>query len=349
MRLLLSIFSLLLLSVTVFIGYTLISTGFFRTIEPAFDGTILKKIALKGAEDIMISQLDSFALISSTERMNLPPKSEEKGGLYLIDLKTENFQPIPLTTSFNQPFAPHGISFFKKDSVYHVMAVNHTPRGHAIEVFILQEKKLNHIKTLKHPSMISPNDIVMLDEKRFYFTNDHGYVKGFKKLWEEYGGRAVSNVVYFDGNNYVEVANDIAFANGINLDSKRNLLYVASPRHFLVKVYSIKPDNSLSFIEDIPCGTGVDNIELDDKGNLWIGSHPSLLAFQAYATGKKEIAPSEIIKIAYKGTGNYSVETIYMEEGNAMSGCSVATTFGRLIFTGNVMDDQFLILERNNF
>ncbi len=330
-----------------FIGYTLVTTGFFRVIEPIFDGVILKKIPLKGAEDMMISAIDSFALISSTNRISYPPKTEESGGLYLIDLKQEDYSPIHLTVSFNQAFAPHGISFFKTDSVYRVMAVNHTTQGHSIEVFELYQHVLHHIKTLNHPSMVSPNDLVMLDEHRFYFTNDHGYTKGMGKLVEEHGGLAFSNVVYFDGQQYKEVANGIAYANGLNFDRKRNLLYVASPRHFLVKVYDRQQDGTLSFIENIKCGTGVDNIELDLKGKLWIGAHPNLTRFDAYARGRKKTAPSEIIRINYRNTGDYSVDKIYVEDGEQMSGATVAAPFGNLIFTGNVMDDAFLILKRS--
>lgn len=331
----------------IFIGHVLVSTGFFRTIEPKFDGKILKKIAIKGAEDIMISQSDSFAIISATNRIVYPPKSEEKGGLFLMDLKTNLFKPIPLTNSINQSFAPHGISFFKKDSTYQVMAINHTDQGHSIEVFELHGKKLNHIKTLRHPSMVRPNDLVMVGENKFYFTNDHRYTKGLGKLVEEYSGLAISNVIYFDANDYREVAKGIAYANGINYDRKRNFLYVASPRHFLVKVYLITEDGSLSFVEDIPCGTGVDNIDIDQEGNLWIGAHPNLLRFSAYAKGEKETSPSEVIKIVYRKQGDFSVEKIYVGDGHEMSGSTVAATFGNLIFAGNVMDEEFLILEKN--
>lgn len=346
MRLFKIIATILFTLLILFAGFTTISTGFFRKIEPHFDGRILKKIPLKGAEDITINYIDSFALISSTNRMVYTPKVEEEGDIYMIDLSTKNYKPISLTASFKQEFAPHGISFFKKDSSCWVMAVNHTPKGHSIEVFKLINESLQHIKTLRNPAMISPNDLVMIDENRFYFTNDHGYSKGIKKLLEEYVGLAVSNVVYFDGENYREVAKDIAYANGINFDRKRNLVFVASVRKFLVKVYSKNADHSLSFIENIPCGTGVDNIELDKAGNLWIGGHPSLLKFQIYSKGKSEIAPSEIIKIAYNGKNDYKVEKIYVEDGSEMSGSSVAAAFGNLIFAGNVMDDKFLILER---
>lgn len=348
MRLLKKIILIVLVLIIVFIANILISTGFFRTVENKFDGEIVKKIALPGAEDITVSAIDSFALISSTNRGFFPQVEEEVGGLYLMELKSGNFNIKPLTSSFKKSFAPHGISMFKKDSTYKIMAINHTLSGHSIEVFSLQNKTLTFEKSLTDDSMLSPNDIVVIDENRFYFTNDHGNTKGIGRFMEEYAGLSASNVVYFDGENYIEVASGITYANGINFDSKRNLLFVASPRKFLVKVYSKNTDGSLDFIEDIPCGTGVDNIEFDTEGNLWIGAHPNLLKFTAYAKGKEAFSPSEIIKIEYKGKNDYTVEKIYVNDGTEMSASTVAAPFGNLIFTGNVMDDKFLILKRSN-
>ena len=332
----------------IFIAHVLISTGFFRTIENQFEGEIVKRISLSGAEDIIVNRAGGFALISSTERAVFPPQAEEKGGLYLMDLKSGNFDLVHLTASFPKSFAPHGISMIQKDSTYQVMAINHTAQGHSIEVFTLQGKNLFFEKTITDPSFISPNDLVLIDDKRFYFSNDHGYTEGIGNFLEEYVGLAVSNVMYYDGEQFKEVAKGIAYANGINFDPKRNLLFVASPRGFLVKVYSKNPDGSLDFIEDIPCGTGVDNIEFDEAGNLWIGAHPNLLRFSAYSKGKKETAPSEIIKINYQSKGNYTVEKVYVNDGKVMSGSSVAAPYGNFILAGNVMDDAFLVLKRTS-
>ena len=343
-KVLLSIFVLLIL----FVINIFWSTGFFRTIENKFEGKILKKVNLTGAEDISISKIDSFAIISSTNRKSFPNTEQETGGLYFLDLKNKNYDPIHLTKNFIKPFAPHGISIFKKDSVNFIAAINHTKEGEFIEIFELFGTKLTHKKTLKHDFIYSPNDIVLLDDNRFYFTNDHKYKGGIKRLAEDYLGLAISNVIYFDGMNYIEVANKIVYANGINFDAKRNLVFIASVRGFLVKVYQQNEDHSLAFIENIYCNTGVDNIEFDSENNLWIGAHPSLLHFNFYANNNKEISPSEIIKINYIEKGNYSIEQIYIEDGNTMSGSSVAAPFGNLILTGNVMDEHFLILETEN-
>ena len=344
MKLFKKIILFVLVLLVIYVANIFISTGYFRTIENQFKGDIVKRIDLPGAEDITVSLSDSFAIISSTKRGVYPPTKVEIGGLYFMNLKDETFNPIHLTSSLTKPFAPHGISMLKTDSTYKVMAINHILDAHSIEVFRLNNNVLTHEKKLTDETMVKPNDVVMIDNERFYFTNDHGYTKGIGMLAEDYLGLALSNVIYFDGSTYREVASGISYANGINYDTKRNLLFVASPRKFLVKVYNVLDDGSLEFIEDIDCGTGVDNIELDAEGNLWIGAHPNLLKFASYAKGKEDISPSEIIKINYKGKNDYSVETIYLEDGATMSASTVTAPFGDLLLAGNVMDDAFLIL-----
>lgn len=337
-----------ILIIVLFVIYIFVSTGFFRAINNHFDGEIVKTVVLPGAEDITISLSDNFALISSTERGHFPPAKEEHGGLYYMDLSNENFEVKKLTDDFKASFAPHGISMFKKDSTYRVIAVNHTPQGHSLEVFTLRNKILSFEKSLNHPSMVSPNDVVFIDENRFYFTNDHKYTQGIGRYLEDYLGLAISNVIYFDGDKYLEVAKGIAYANGINYDADRSLLFVASPRKFLIKVYKRNPDGTLEYIEDIACGTGVDNIEFDREGNLWVGAHPNLLRFAAYAKGKEKTSPSEIIKISYRDKGDYTIEQVYMEDGSAMSASTVAAPIRDIILTGNVMDDKFLVLKNKN-
>jgi arylesterase/paraoxonase len=326
--------------------YTFISTGFFRTVENHFEGETVMEIPVHGAEDITVSTSDSFAIVSSTKRGVYPPTEEEKGGLYYLELKSENYVLTHLTADFKKPFAPHGISMFKRDSTYTIAAISHTPEGHSIEVFTLVGKTLTHQKTLRSTWLVSPNDIVLLDENRFYMTNDHGYTEGIGKLAEEYGNLAASNVIYFDGKDYREVTNGIAYANGINFDAVRNLLFVSSPRRFQIKVYERTDDGQLTFVEDIPCGTGVDNIEFDEEGNLWVGCHPNLLRFASYAKGKKETAPSEVLKIAYRAKEDFTVESIYTDNGSNLSATSVAAPFGNLLLLGTVKDAKMVVLKR---
>ena len=342
----LKLICLLLLALGGYAFYIMQSTGYFKKITPNFDGEIIDSIFLPGVEDMQISYQDSFLILSSDNRAARRDGQQEQGHLYFLDLKQNNWQPHLLTKNLNIPFFPHGISVLRlKGDHYRIWAINHVKGHHSLEVFDLFGDSLVHLQTLTDPSMISPNDVVAIDANRFYFTNDHAYTKGLKKFAEDYLGWAVSNVVYYNGSNYEVVADGIAYANGINMDQERQLLYVASPRAFLVKVYQIESDGQLQYIEDIDCGTGVDNIELAPDGQLWIGAHPNLLAYAAYAKGKQATAPSEIITIDYQSKGSYHLQSIYMEDGQQMSASTVAIPWSNYIFTGNVMDDHFLILK----
>lgn len=340
----------LIVVLIVFLGFVIhimVSTGYFRKISNQFDGAILKEIALPGAEDITVCRTGKFALISSTDRSTFPADKNVRGNLFLMDLTDPDYNLKNLTTNYEEPFAPHGISLFKKDSVYTIAAISHTAAGHAVEIFQMLGDSLVHKNTLRHPSMVSPNDLVLLDENRFYFTNDHKHTRGIGRLLEDYAGLSESNVVYFDGNDFREVAGGIAYANGINFDPGRRLLFVSSSRKFLIKVYESNVDGTLQFIEDIPCDTGPDNIEFDPQGNLWIGAHPNLLRFAAYAKNKKLTSPSEVIKVQYRKKGDYTVNSVFLDDGSTLSASSVAAPYEDLILIGNVKDNKFLILKKN--
>jgi arylesterase/paraoxonase len=347
MRKILITIALLLSTIAVFVAHIFTSTGYFRAIVPSDSSRILQKIDIIGAEDIEISQAGGFAIISSDDRAARRDGNTKQGALYYLDLEKDNAEPIPLTVDFKKPFFPHGISMLQMDSAnYRIWVINHFDNKHSVEVFDLNGTALIHKRTLMNKAIMSPNDIVALDTEQFYFTNDHGNTSKMGLLAENYLGLRASNVVYYNGSEYKEVAGEIAYANGINYDPSRNLLFVASPRDFLVKVYTKEPNGDLNWIEDIMTDTGVDNIEFDESDNLWIGCHPNLLRFSAYSQGKVVIAPSEIIKIEYRGQGDYKVESIFMDTGENMSAATVAVPYKGRLYLGNVMDKRMLVISQ---
>ena len=341
-------FLLLLLGLIIaFVFYTLSSTGFFRSIENSTGFSITRSIDIPGAEDFAISREEGFLIISSDDRAAKFSDKKRKGGLYFLDLKTENAVPKLMSGHFNKPFLPHGISLIRLDSAkYKLFVINHVGDDDYVEVFRLEGDQLIHEQTLEDNLLFSPNDIVAIDEHRFYFTNDHLTDAGFGKFAANYLGKSDANVGYYDGEKFSIVAEGIHYANGINFDKNRNLLYVASLRKFSVKVYQYNENGSLGFIEDIACGTGVDNIELDKNGHLWVGCHPNLLTALGHLGGKPPHAPSEAITIEYRGKGDYSVESVYVDDGKIISACSVALPYKDEIFLGDVMDDHFVVVRK---
>jgi len=339
---------ILFLLLICFIIYTLASTGFWRTIADPYEGKVYTQFSIPGAEDMTVLEEEDFIVISSDDR-----RSNEQGGIYIQDLRKVKVKPINISEKFKKPFHPHGISLYKLDSLGYILyVINHVEevengnvvKRHYIEKFQLHGYDLKHLETIKHPKISSPNDIVAIDENQFYFTNDHGFTSKWGILVEDYLGLAKGNVVYFDGQNYDEKASKIAYANGINYDTERKLLFVASPRRFLIKVFQVGDNMDLTFIENIDCGTGVDNIEFDQNKKLWIGCHPDLITFGEYAKGKVDYSPSEIITIDYRKKGDFDIKTIFMDNGKRISACTVAIPYKEFIYVGNVMANQFVVL-----
>ncbi|NQZ76425.1 MAG: SMP-30/gluconolactonase/LRE family protein [Ekhidna sp.] len=334
------IFLIVILLLVAFVLYTLSSTGYFREITNTEQYKVIAEVPLFGAEDFTISYEDAFMIISSDDRGAKYHERKREGGLYLLPLDSPSFELIELESPI--PMLPHGISLLKLDSTkYQLLVVSHY-ESHTIKKFELYGDSLVHIETFQDDAIVSPNDVVALDESCFYFTNDHGYTSKVGLLAENYLGLAVSDVTFYDGQNYVRVASGIAYANGINISKDQSQLLVASPRSFSLRFYNIEKDGTLIFDRSLDVGSGIDNIELDQKGNLWMGSHPSLLAFTAYSGGKKEFAPSEVIVVE---NGN-KVSSVYENDGSFIAGSSVAAPYKDLIFIGTVMDDRMVVLKK---
>jgi len=360
MKKLLKIIGVLILILIIYALYICATTGFFRTIENSYNGS-MTSVAVPGAEDFAISRDDGFLIISSDDRAGRRDGRETINGLYYMDLNDGLNRPVLMKAANDVPLFPHGISMIKIDTNAHkILAINHVTSGteavssldpntvHSIEEYILRDSILTHVRTLKHDLIFSPNDVVAIDSERFYFTNDHGSKTKLGLILEDFLGFKRSNVVYFDGADYKVVAENIAYANGINYDQDKGVLYVASPRGMLVKAYGVNDDGKLEFQADIPCNSGVDNIELDTDGKVWIGSHPKLLASTVYFAGNAPTSPSEIITIDYKSSDDYEVQSIFESDGRDMSASTTAIPYKGKVYFGNVMDDHFIILDQSD-
>lgn len=345
-KIIIGICSVLVIAITAFAYHILNTTGFFRKIENQLTGEVVKQIPIAGVEDLTIDEEGDFAIFISYNRAAERDEKPHQNGIYFLDLKTDTFEIKDLTPAFKSPIQPHGISLIRLDSNHHKLFVINHFEGESIEIFDLYNRdSLVYEKTLEDDLIYAANDIVAISETQFYFTNDHYYQSKLGLLFENYSGIAKCETVYFDGKNYRIVNNNMAYANGINYDKKRNLMFIASPRGFLINVFEKAENGDLNFIESIDCGTGVDNIEFDKEGNIWVGCHPNLLAFKSYSKGKKPKVPSEIIKIEYRKKGDYEIEKIFIDDGTIISASTVAGIYKDLIFIGNVMDNHFTVLK----
>ena len=89
----------------------------------------------------------------------------------------------------------------------------------------------------------------------------------------------------------------------------------------------------------IEVGSGVDNIDVDGDGRLWVAAHPKLLTFVRHVSDPKALAPSQVFRI---DPTSRRVEEVYLELGSRLSGSSVAAFHDGRLLIGPVFDPRFL-------
>jgi arylesterase/paraoxonase len=320
------------------------SAGQFKTLEPHFAGECTPITGVVGPEDITIHPATGVAYISASDWRAVVQGQPARGALYAYDLNSLAPELIPLTADAGDNFQPHGISLYTgqsgRDSLF---VVNHEDGRHRVEIYDLQAGQLIHRKTITGSMLVSPNDIVAVGPDQFYVSNDHRYTTGLMQVLENYLQLKLSNVVYYDGARFLEVAAGIGYANGINVSADGKILYLCAVTEGALHIYSRDiVSGELVQREKLDLGTGVDNIEIDASGGLWIGAHPQLLKFMQHAQDPAKLSPSQILHLKPRAGGGYDIKEVYLNLGQEISASSVGAVYKNRLLIGAVFDPKFL-------
>ncbi|KAI1141844.1 calcium-dependent phosphotriesterase [Hypoxylon sp. FL0543] len=131
------------------------------------------------------------------------PEKPGYGTLVVIDPKTLKSRKLKLVDFQSPAFVTHGISLYNPPSdptTIYIFAVNHLPNtpssstsskepkaASRIELFVhtVGSDTAKHIRSISHPLIRTPNDLLALSEKEFLVTNDHYYRGGLMRLVED--------------------------------------------------------------------------------------------------------------------------------------------------------------------
>ena len=324
------------------LGNTLNNAGVFKTIEPHFTGQCDQIVGMVGSEDITFIPNENAVLVSSYDRHIEAADASQPiaGSIFHYNLDTQKFSKISPEI---EDFRPHGFSLYKMaNGETRLFVINHAGKQQTVDIFSLKQNKLTLLRSIQSEKLNSPNDIVAVGPEQFYATNDHHYSSGIMHVLENYLMLPISNVMYFDGEDYKQVASGMSFANGINVSANGKQLYLASLSSLKVHVYQRDlTSNELSLLKKIDTQTGVDNIELDENGDLWIGAHPQLLKLASYAKNSQARSPSQVLIIKVSD-GSFDVESVYLNNGDPIAGSSVAAVKRNRMLIGSVFDDKIL-------
>ena len=337
----------LALSVYIFMNI-LIPGGVFVDITPGFDGGVKQIYTnVPGPEDIDIDRARGILFISSTDRRTNGNSTTD--GIYILYIDSLDY-PSLLENDFKGGFHPHGISFVDLDTAQYLYVVNHNKLGDFVEVFRFKDRRLFHLASYQDPNlMCCPNDVVALSERTFYVTNDHGNKTGFQRTMEEYLRLAQSNIMYFNGSEFTEAFLGLKMANGIEISNDGSQVYATHTLGQEVLTFNRNTDDGrLTIINKTDLSSGVDNIDVDSEGTLWVGSHPKLFGFVAHAEDPEKYAPSQVFKLIPKdGEAGFLVKEVFLDNGQMISGSSVAVHYKSELFIGCVFDKKVLHLAIN--
>jgi arylesterase / paraoxonase len=336
----------------------------FRNIAESGQFSSLKPMPMKdckqvpgivGAEDIVIDHESGFAYFSATDRRALQDgKPPQSAGIYLGHPDRPELTPQNLTAALGDTFRPHGISLFRGEEFKKTLAVVNHPAPGVSEVMlfdIVEDRpdggvpivSLKLRQTIRDPLMPSANDVHLVGHNEFYASVDKGSKTSLGLQLEAWFALPRASIAHWDGAKMATVATGLRYANGINGSPDGAMIYAAETLGFVVRFYARDAaTGALKQADQLYLGSGLDNIDVDAAGTLWIGAHPHLLDFVAHASDPAKLSPSQVMRVSPPGAEKREARQVYLGTGAEISGSAVAAVHGGRILVGPVFDPKYL-------
>ncbi|KAJ7783019.1 hypothetical protein B0H16DRAFT_475849 [Mycena metata] len=338
-------------------GYTLwlqpilIAFGQGRVIESLGTAGCTTVLALSACEKIVLHAptgvLYAACASSPASRAHWTPATNQlnasgPGGDYLA-----TYDPLTSIVARLEPPFPglsvHGMDVVpsaSNPSELFIYAVNHrkpedphiapvTGADSTIEIFktTVGSTTLKHLRTLRDPVIITPNDIVgSSDGDSFFFTNDHSSKTSLMRYLSVLGLESGS-VGYCHVKSGCKIAiENIHGANGIVRAPNNESFYVSNSVIGGIAVLERQTDNALLKTHTIPTDRGIDNLSMDTDGVIWGPGFPYFTSIIKHIADPSVVSPVSVHSIARNtGSGSFygdkfKVTKVFEDDGTLASG-----------------------------
>jgi hypothetical protein len=233
-----------------------------------------------------------------------------------------------------------------------LVAISHTLEEeypHSLEIFERnKEGKWKHTKTLKDPTLVSPNDVFMNERGEIFASNDNGTMNSIRKYWDVIVKSPRADIAYYDGTKFSNLNVPVILGNGIHIQKTNNeeILFRSVFSEKAVHRYKVLRSGespSLSYIDKIEIGSGADNIIEDENGMLWVAGHDSTYRFLRHLMDKSNESPTQVYRIDPK---TKEVKEVYANRGSEISAGSTGLVFQNKLFISQVFEDFILSCPR---
>ncbi|HQV77453.1 MAG TPA: SMP-30/gluconolactonase/LRE family protein [Chitinophagales bacterium] len=311
-----------------FVFLNIILCSIFSCEKVSIQKTFNKISTANGPEDIIHDKLNHRLIVSCSENRDGMPLH---GEFQQLNLNTDICTSLPISNlPTSIPLHPHGIDLQIINNISYLFAINHyrdIGKNSSILQFKIHKDHLEFIKEFKHDLVISPNDLTVLPNGSFFFTNDKNSTNIVDIVTNPFSG----SLVYCDGNlNWKKVDSALGFPNG--LYNEGTTLYLATSRHYGLYTYEIQANGLLKNKHKLNSINGMDNISVYGD-ELIIAVHPDEIKFALSAYFPNVLSPCKTYAINKK-TG--AERLIYANDGSQISGSSTAIVVDENLYLSQV-------------
>ena len=338
------VIAILAVLLSVFWWRTLLWMGQLEGVRAHFDGQCSIAAPIIGSEDLVIDRTNRLVYISSYDRKT----PDTSGSIWVMPADSPG-QAVPLDIlgMDGTKFKPHGLDLFiDTNKNRYLFVIDHGSRPvEKVRKFLISENQLLLQNTYESAEFYSPNDIAAIGDNQFYITNDRREKLG--SIAEFFGilfRKKTGNVVWFSNSKAKTVASGFSYANGIAVSNDAKQLFVTATVDQNLRIFDRNPQSGdLTLVDSVFLGSGLDNIDINEDGSLWIAAHPRLMDFSAHAKNPEKRSPSQVFRVDVQ---KKSIQEIYASEGDPLSGASVAAQLDNKIFMGSVFDPAVMACEQ---
>ena len=304
-------------------------------------------VAPEGSGALAFDAQDNILFVAASDRRAPARKKPARGdGLYAYALANPG-AGVKRISGTPADFHPRGISLFRADNgALTLVAINVPPTGDpAVEVFDIAVKDgtvaLKERTAISGGLLVRPESIAAVSPDQFYVTNSGTSTTMLGRFLETYALMPRGNILYFDGNAFHAVAEDLVDARGAFVDGQR--LYVATGNGRTLYAFERNVFNgTLKPLGQLSIAAGLDKIGADGKGGLLVAATPKPFSEAAYLSDPAKPAPSQVFDVVLASGVPTAAEPIFSNNGNEIGAAGAVSAAGSHLFIGSGLDDKIL-------
>ncbi|GAA5948661.1 hypothetical protein JCM21900_005205 [Sporobolomyces salmonicolor] len=348
--------------------------GVFRTVVPHNNHDCAHVKGLEACEDAFVVNDAGLAyLVCSDQKTRqhwlpailhinatgLPPVSTDY--LAILDFSDNSYRRLRITGLPDEAAGlySHAIEIYRspeEPDVLSVFLVSHRPPKNrpssfqvgadsVVEILetTLGSDEVKWVKTVRHPAIRTPNNLVATGPRTFYVSNDHRYKVHWTRAYEVFKSVA-SDIAYCDASGKEPrcrvAADNLIYPNGI-AKGPGDLLYQGSTLEGVVRVFEAQKDHSLVAREVVSLERPVDNLHVAEDGSIFVTTFPKIDEFRAASkdggqSGKTSSVEIWRISNETRATGNkYRKDLVFADLGDVVSASTSSAPYkSKLLLTG---------------